>query len=125
MTTNPSTRRATVEGWLTHPAHSYTGRASEGHTSAVNVLRMVNSRHQHQAAEAVPFRANPEAKRSTGCGASSMCLGHPDCQDHHCEGHPDNTDQRDPKDSAFALRFWVSYGVFIAGCIGCAWWASL
>lgn len=35
------------------------GRTSEGHTSAVTVLRMVGTRHEHQAAEPVPFRAKP------------------------------------------------------------------
>lgn len=57
-----STSRHTIQGWLTQPTTQ--GRPSEGHTSAVNVLRMVNSRHQHQAAEPVPFRAQPAPLRA-------------------------------------------------------------
>lgn len=57
-----SHHRPTIQGWLTQPTTQ--GRASEGHTSAVNVLRMVGTRHQHQAAEPVPFRAQPAPLRS-------------------------------------------------------------
>lgn len=120
MTTNPTTRRATVEGWLTQPP-AHQGRTSEGHTSSVNVLRMVNTRHQHTTTEPVPFRARPaplrnirfnEPRHGAGCGGSGigLCLGHPDCADHQCQGHPDNTEGEGLEDNARALAiFWRWY----------------
>jgi hypothetical protein len=131
MNTNPTARRvATIEGWLHQPT-STRGQPSEGHTSAVNVLRMVNSRHQHQAAEPVPFRAKPAPlrsikpckaeRRAQGCaGNGGACISHPDCPDVHCEGHPDNMGtaaQVDPMLRATVLRF------AIAGLV--AFWAAV
>lgn len=127
MTTNPTARRlATIEGWLTEPNPSTAtprGQPSEGHTSAVRVLRMVNSHQQHTAAEPVPFCAKrPAALRSTtptpqpkGCaGNGGACISHPDCPDVQCEGHPDNmgAEAHAPTaaaDPATRAAFWRAY----------------
>lgn len=112
-----SHHRPTIQGWLTQPITQ--GRDSEGHTSAVNVLRMVGTSHQHHAAEPVPFRAQPIATDGIACYSRPgvMCMGDPNCHDYHCEGHPCNDatdDERDP----MALRWFLAgYCGFIATCL--------
>jgi len=114
MTTNPHTTGRRIEGWLTQPP-AHHKRPSEVHASAVRVLRMVNSSHQHTAAEPVPFRplsaprkpaplrsiqparaskaATPAPHQPTGCaGHGGHCIGPPDCSAHQCPAHPDHDD---------------------------------
>jgi hypothetical protein len=132
MNTHTTARRhATIEGWLHQPADTR-GQPSEGHTSAVNVLRMVNSSREHRSAEPVPFRAKPAPlrsikptttqRRATGCaGAGGSCISHPDCPDVNCEGHPDNMDLDDSQKSeqiAIAQRFGIALA---AGLAALAW----
>ena len=118
------THRPTFEGWLTQPTRN--SQASEGHASAVRVLRMVNSRHEHTAAEPVPFSpAKPApvklrnikpAPRRTGCaGTGGACISHPDCPDTHCEGHPDNmTPQGDQSPELRAIVWrWAAVGLAV------------
>lgn len=132
MTTNPRTNGRRIEGWITQPP-AHHGQPSEGHTSAVNVLRLVNTRHQHRASEPVPFRAQPPRLRSIrhmhastnapestirahGCaGAGGQCHGHPDCPDRLCEGHPDNdTDATGEFSPKLRAVFWLVYLCVVA-----------
>jgi hypothetical protein len=124
------THRPTFEGWLTEPPRNT--KDSEGHASAVRVLRNINSPMEHTAAEPVPFSARKPtppklrsikpAPRRTGCaGAGSGCINHPDCPDTHCEGHPDNmgtVTEHDPRAFNRALAWlvviWVAVGVAVA-----------
>ena len=115
----PPKYRPTFEGWLTQPTRNT--HPSEGHASAVRVLRNINSPLQHMAAEPVPFnpakptppklRSIKPAPRRTGCaGNGGACLSHPDCPDTHCEGHPDNMgaeSMHDPKLRAIFWRFYI------------------
>lgn len=137
MNTNPTARRvATIEGWLHQPTSSH-GQPSEGHSSAVNVLRMVNSSHEHQAAEAVPFRAKPAPlrsiklassikpckteRRAQGCaGTGGACISHPDCPDVHCEGHPDNMGTASPRKPALSTErlVWCVVAVYAVLLLG-------
>ena len=139
MNTNPTARRvATIEGWLHQPT-STRGQPSEGHTSAVNVLRMVNSRHEHAAAEPMPFRAKPAPlrsikpskteRRAQGCaGTGGACISHPDCPDVHCEGHPDNMgDLLRENNSKLVRTFWLSLAagvcvLVVAFYVAAAFW---
>lgn len=143
MNTNPTARRvATIEGWLHEPT-STRGQPSEGHTSAVNVLRMVNHPQQHTAVEPVPFRAKPgplrsiklassmkpckTERRAQGCaGTGGACISHPDCPDVHCEGHPDNmgtATQVDPIDRAIYMRSFIRGLVIFWGMVAWAIWS--
>lgn len=145
MTTTPRTTGRRIEGWLTQPP-AHHGQPSEGHASAVSVLRMVNTRHQHTASEPVPFRARPErpaplrsikpaaqsnkptpatAGRARGCGGQGgACISHPDCADHLCEGHPDNTEHPGSNPTARAT-FWRAYlAVVVLASIGAAVYLS-
>lgn len=107
------------------------GRTSEGHTSAVNVLRMVGTRHQHQAAEPVPFRAKPigpplrsikPPRKPDGNACYSrpgvMCMHDARCHDTHCEGHPCNNggaytpDKQTPSESRSLLAWLAALLVF-------------
>lgn len=77
--------------------------SSEGHASAVRIQRQVGERTTGLWAEGVPFRVLSQPRRvqpsttaepllmRTGCATSGACMGHPDCADTQCEGHPDNT----------------------------------
>jgi hypothetical protein len=123
------THRPTFEGWLIQPPRNT--NASEGHASAVRVLRMVNSRHEHTAAEPVPFspakptppklRSIKPAPRRTGCaGAGSACISHPDCPDTHCEGHPDNMGtviEHDPRAFRWVLAGLLAFWAVVAGVV--------
>jgi hypothetical protein len=89
-----SAPRPTIQGWLTQPSHA--GRSSEGHNTAVTVLRMVGSSHQHQAAEPVPFRTQPAPLRSIKPprqAAPSGCT-HDCSQGDHCTCAQDREDER-------------------------------
>ncbi len=122
-----STTRPTIQGWLTQPTTQ--GRASEGHTSAVNVLRMVGTRHQHHAAEPVPFRAQPAPLRSIKPPRAAdgiacftrpgvMCMHDSKCHDTQCKGHPCNNggeytpEPQSPSESRSLLRWLVAVVVF-------------
>ena len=123
--------RPTFEGWLTQPPRN--SKPSEGHGSAVRVLRMVNSPAQHMAAEPVPFSPakpapvklrsiKPARHEPAGCGANTKCISHPDCPDTACEGHPDNMGEAKPEDTRALRRvgvalvvFWLVLGVLVLG----------
>jgi hypothetical protein len=117
----------------TNPPRFQRGQPSEGHTSAVNVLRMVNSSREHRAAEPVPFRAKPAPlrsikptttqRRATGCaGAGGSCISHPDCPDVHCEGHPDNMGVISDVDHALRPIVWrYCIGSLVAGWAALLW----
>jgi len=141
MITNPANQShhtPTIQGWITPPRNLHHGLASEGHASAVNVLRMVNTRHQHQASEPVPFKATPTlrsiktSRAYTGC-RPGLCESRPNCADTACQGHPLQMVQGEPddgfdvpaseRDPVLALKFWVSYIAFIVVSIsGAVYW---
>lgn len=119
------------------------GRTSESHTSAVNVLRMVGTRHEHQAAEPVPFRARPSGpplrsikppRKPDGNACYSrpgvMCMHDARCHDTHCEGHPCNDPQdhdvpESERDPALLIKTLAVYVAFLAACAWGTWhWLS-
>lgn len=132
MTTNPRTTGRRIEGWLTQPP-AHTGQPSEGHASAVNVLRMVGHTSDHVHQKPMPFRAQPPRLRSIrhseptatraaasspahGCaGAGGLCHSHPDCHDRQCQGHPDNDPSTSGEfDPALRAIFWLGYLAVVA-----------
>jgi hypothetical protein len=123
----PPKYKPTFEGWLTQPTCK--SHPSEGHASAVRVLRNINSPLQHMAAEPVPFspakpapvklRSIKPAPRRTGCaGTGGACISHPDCPDTHCEGHPDNMGPQTEVDPELRAVVWCC-----AACGLAAFWA--
>lgn len=92
MTTNTATqaRRATaIEGWITPPRNLHQGKPSEGHSSAVEVLRLMGKRPMLTFSEPVPFHSRPAPLRSIkqpkgmGAGCTHDCE-----QGHRCTCEP-------------------------------------
>lgn len=126
--TNPKSRSSDrqpvgYEGWINMPPQ-LRGQPSEGHTSAQTILgtlQVPTVRHN-----APPSLRNIKAPRiavvkpqEVSCSASwGHCMGHPDCTDTSCEGHPDNA----PSEVDFALRarFWQCYIFLVFLALVCA-----
>lgn len=106
--------RPTIQGWLTQPTTQ--GRTSEGHTSAVQVLRMVGTRHQHHAAEPVPFRAQPAPLRNIKpprAGEHHPQQGRPQGCTHDCEqGERCTCAPQSPSESRSLLGWLAAIVVF-------------
>lgn len=68
-----------------------TPTSSEGHASAVRIERRHGQQVMQTWAQPIktaPVKAQPAA---SGCAPGFGCLHHPDCADHQCPGHPDNS----------------------------------
>lgn len=43
-----------------------------------------------------------------------VCMGHPECPDRTCQGHPDNQVQEDERDARLTRIVWCVYGAIMA-----------
>lgn len=56
-----------------------------------------------------------------------ICMGHPECADHHCQGHPCNDVDdgfdvpESERDGPLLLKVLAGYALFLLGCGWSAW----